>query len=97
MSRLAALLSAVRGLTPGLGDRKARRRLDEVFSRNVLGSILLGVAAGKVVEKILNLVAPNTSTLLVAWTLAFGVFLVTFVWWEELEAAAKEAAGDQDQ
>ena len=97
MSRLAALLAAGRGLVPGLGDRKARRRLDEVFSRNVLGSVLLGAAAGKIVEKALNLVAGSTASLLVAWTLAFGVFLLTFVWWEEIEAAAKEAAGDQDQ
>lgn len=93
---LGAFLAGLRGLTPGLGDRKARRRIDEVFSRNVLGSVLLGAAAGKIVEKVLNLVAPNTWGLLLAWSAAFLVFLLAFVWWEEIEDAAKEAAGGED-
>lgn len=38
-------------LIPGLGDRKTRRRIDELFSRQTLGAVLFGSAASKVVEK----------------------------------------------
>lgn len=43
-------------LIPGLGDRKARKRIDELFSRETLGAVLFGSAASKVVEKA-NMVA----------------------------------------
>jgi len=39
-------------IIPGLGDRTARDRLDELFSRETLGAVLFGSAASKVVEKI---------------------------------------------
>lgn len=37
---------------PGIGKKKASKRLDELFSREVLGSVLFGAAVSKVVEKI---------------------------------------------
>jgi len=79
-------------LLPFLGDTKTRKRLDEVFSRGMLGSVLVGAAAGKVVEKGLNLAFSDTLALLFGWSLAFVVFVGLFVYWEELEEKAKDAA-----
>lgn len=82
----------MRELIPGLGGKKTRKRLDEVFSRQMLGSILVGVAAGKIIEKVLNLWFNTTASLLIGWTLAFVVFVALFVYWEEVESRAKDAA-----
>lgn len=41
---------------PGLGDSTARKRLDELFSRQTLGAVLFGAAASKVVEKINSII-----------------------------------------
>lgn len=81
-------------LLPFLGDTKTRKRLDEVFSRGMLGSVLVGAAAGKVVEKGLNLAVDGTLALLFGWTFAFVVFVGLFVYWDELENGAKEKAQD---
>jgi hypothetical protein len=51
----------------------------------MLGSVLVGGAAGKVVEKTLNLISPETADLLVLWTLAFVVFTIVFVFWHRIE------------
>jgi hypothetical protein len=40
-----------KSLIPYFGDKSTREELDRLFSREVLGSILLGSAIGKVVEK----------------------------------------------
>lgn len=36
---------------PGVGDRKASKRLDELFSRKTLGAVLFGAAVSKIIEK----------------------------------------------
>lgn len=79
-------------LLPFLGDTKTRKRLDEVFSRGMLGSVLVGASAGKVVEKGLNLAFSDTLALLFGWTVAFVVFVALFVYWDDLENRAKTAA-----
>jgi hypothetical protein len=68
--------------------------IDELFSRRMLGSVLVGGAAGKMVEKTLNLISPDTADLLVLWTLAFVVFTVVFVYWNRIESEV-DAVEDQ--
>jgi hypothetical protein len=60
--------------------------IDELFSRRMLGSVLVGGAAGKVVEKTLNLISPETADLLILWTLAFVIFTIVFVFWNRIES-----------
>jgi hypothetical protein len=64
--------------------------IDELFSRRMLGSVLVGGAAGKVVEKTLNLISPGTADLLALWTLAFILFTVMFVFWNRIETEVDE-------
>jgi len=40
---------------PLVGDKKSREALSEVFSREVLGAVILGTVSGKVVEYIVTL------------------------------------------
>jgi len=86
----------MRDLIPGLGSRSTRKRLDEVFSRGMLGSVLVGAAAGKVVEKALILVFADTLALLFGWSVAFVVFVGLFVYWDDLENRAKDAVDGDD-
>jgi len=61
-------------IIPGLGDRKARKRLDELFSRETLGAVLFGSAASKIVEKI------NTVVVIIAILLLFNISVSTEMW-----------------
>ena len=75
---------------PFMGTRKARDAVDDVFSREVLGSILLGLASGKVIEQMVVIAAPTVTSRLVVWTGASGVFFVTFVYWDQIETRVKD-------
>lgn len=79
--------------------RRARRRLEEIFSREVLGAVLVSLAAGKVVEQLVVIVAPWRPLRLVAWFVAFWLFVGLFVYWDRVAARAKEtveaAAGEE--
>jgi hypothetical protein len=57
----------------------------------MLGAVLVGSTASKIVEKIINLVAMTTFSELIAWTVAFFIAVFVFVYWERLEYAAKSA------
>lgn len=72
--------------------RRARQRLEEIFSRDVLGAVLVSLAAGKVVEQVVVLVAPMRVLRLVAWFVAFWLFVGLFVYWERVAERAKQAA-----
>lgn len=92
-----------RSLIPRLGDREARQAWDTVFSRETLGSVVLGGAAGKTVEQVIALVvifvvgpdAPafwTTVGYLAAWLTALPIGIWLFVYWHHVAEAAKEAA-----
>jgi hypothetical protein len=70
--------------------KNATELIDELFSRRMLGSVLVGGAAGKMVEKTLNLISPGTADLLVLWTLAFVLFTIVFVFWNRIETEVDE-------
>lgn len=63
-----------KSLIPRLGDRSVREELDRLFSREVLGSILMGSAIGKVVEKANNIILAGV----ILWIL--DVELTTDMW-----------------
>lgn len=72
--------------------RRTRQRLEEIFSRDVLGSVLVSLAAGKIVEQLVVIAAPARPARLVAWTVAFAVFVALFVYWERVAKKAAEVA-----
>lgn len=72
--------------------RRTRRRLEEIFSRDVLGSVLVSVAAGKVVEQVVVMAAPARPARLVAWFVTFWIFVGLFIYWEKVAKRAREAA-----
>lgn len=72
---------------------EVRKRLDEVFSRRMLGSVMVGGAFSKIIESVLGASLGSSSVLLpIAWTLVFLVATLVFVWWEQLARQANEAA-----
>lgn len=81
---------------PYIGKRSARQRLNEIFSRQMLGSVLVGATASKIVEKLIILSTGTVVAELAAWTIAFLIAIFVFVYWERLEYAAK-AASDEGQ
>lgn len=85
-----------RDLLPFAGDRKARKAWDKVFSREVLGAVILGGAASKIVEKVVILsigdIRPRVLKLLIAWVVFFVIGVYVFVMWHEISDKAKDAA-----
>jgi len=89
----------MKDFVPLLGKRSTREAVDDVFSRDVLGSILLGLAVGKTVEHTVKYVVgaeafPLFARFFVAYGVTSVVFLVVFVYWEHIEGAAKEKLDD---
>jgi hypothetical protein len=88
---------------PYVGDRRAREAWDEVFSRDVLGSVLIGGASGKFIENLVTLtvfltVGPRAGPYweilarLCAWTVGIFVGIYVFTYWHRIQKAAAEAA-----
>lgn len=75
----------MRELIPRLGDRKARDRLDELFSRKTLGAVLFGAAASKVVEKLNIIVVAIIIILVFPVDVSLSKMLLTafllLIWW----------------
>lgn len=72
--------------------RRTRKRLEEIFSRDVLGSVLVSLAAGKVVEQVVVIIAPGRPVRLIAWFVAFWLFVGLFVYWHRVAEKAREVA-----
>lgn len=68
--------------------------MDKLFSRQMLGAVLVGGAAGKMVEKTLNLISGETFGLLVLWSISFVIFMGVFIYWDRLERATEDMADD---
>lgn len=71
---------------PLLGNESALKRLDKVFSRQMLGSVFVGGAASKMVETLVQLAAPELQLRFFAWMLTFVLALFLFIYWEQIEA-----------
>lgn len=71
--------------------RTAREQLDRLFSRKMLGSVLIGSSLGKVVEWQLNVRFDGASEMTAAWSAVFVLSVVIFVFWEHLERSAEDA------
>lgn len=84
-----------RELLPWAGDKKARDAWDEVFSREVLGAVILGSATGKLVENIIALFVeggPTVWSYIFAWSIALVVGIAIFVRWHAITDTASETA-----
>jgi len=93
---------------PYVGDRKARKAWNEVFSREVLGSVILGSATGKFVEYIITLTvllfvgsdAPiiwRSFAQFVGWSVAIPIGIGVFVYWHRVEDKAEEVKETADE
>lgn len=63
-----------------------------LFSRGVLGSMLVGTATGKVVEKVIVLLTASPFARLIGWSVALAVFVYLYVYWATFEDAVADAA-----
>lgn len=86
----------VREALSDLRDRRtrARRRVEEIFSRDVLGSILVSLSLSKVVESALKIVAPGDVARLGGWIVLSLLFVLVFAYWERVARAVKKAADE---
>lgn len=81
---------------PFIGTRTARDAVDDVFSREVLGSILLGLSTGKVVEQLVLMAGSTAGARFVIWIGASGVFFTAFVYWDRIENRLAAEIGVSD-
>lgn len=72
---------------------EVRNRIDEVFSRRMLGSVLVGGAFSKIIESCIGVYFNTASQWRpVAWAVVFVLATTAFVWWDHLAEKATEAA-----
>lgn len=72
---------------------EVRKRLDEVFSRRMLGSVFVGGAFSKIIESSIEVYFGASSVCRpVMWLTIFSSSTIVFVWWEHLTRRASEAA-----
>lgn len=78
----------VKNLIPYYGDYKVRKQIDQIFSRQMLGAVLLGKFVGDYAAIL------ATRYLGTDLGYAFGAvcIFVFFVYWEKISARAKESA-----
>lgn len=69
-----------------------RRRLDEIFSRRMLGSVLVGLAGGKIIESIVNMISLTPKIKFWLWGILFVLFVALFVCWEYVQRTVEDAA-----
>lgn len=72
--------------------QSVNQQIDRIFSRQTLGSILLGLTSGKVVEKIIALLAPTVRGKLIAWSISAVLATLLFIFWDHLEQRAEKTA-----
>lgn len=92
---------SMKNILPFVGEKSARDRIDEVFSRQMLGSVAVGSSFMKVVEwSVTSLTkylytssAPWGSVVsnLMLWSLAFILSVFIFVYWDDIERRYEEA------
>lgn len=71
-------------LIPYLGEKTTKKRISELFSREVLGSILLGVSIGKVIEKVNMLIVAMMVIIIFPVEVSPRVWLfalLLLMWW----------------
>jgi hypothetical protein len=74
---------------------EVRDRIDEVFSRRMLGSVLVGGAFTEIIKVATDAMLHETAWWeIFVWVAIFITSLFIFVWWERLAHGASEAAAE---
>ena len=74
---------------------EVRDRIDEVFSRRMLGSVLVGGAFTQIITVSIDAMLHETAWWeILVWVAIFITSLFIFVWWERLAHSASEAAAE---
>lgn len=86
-------------LLPFKGGKTARDRIDEIFSRKMLGSVIVGSSFFKVIEnslKLFNIGGSEFSNLILSYSIVFVISVVLFAYWDEIERAYKEKQEERE-
>lgn len=97
----------MRNLIPYVGETRTQARLDELFNRQTLGSVVFGGHLNKIVEKVYNAVALSvilvvlgvevrtalvvSTALLLVWFVGLLCVVYVFVKWERVIQAIEDA------
>lgn len=77
-------------------NQKVRRRLEQVFSRKMLGSVFIGMAFTNIINVSVHAYLRKNSAVPwwepLIWLVVFWSAVAVFVWWERLARKASEAA-----
>jgi len=68
--------------------------VSHLFSRGVLGSMLVGTATGKVVEKIVILTFGSPASRLIGWIVSLVIFVTLYVYWADFQDFVEEATDE---
>lgn len=72
-----------------MDDKDFSERLDEVFSRRVVGATALGVGVGKIIEYCVVILSVGATAermaILQGYLLAFIIGLIIYMYWNRLE------------
>ncbi|WP_435145863.1 hypothetical protein [Halobaculum sp. P14] len=92
-ARLHRVAATLEGLLPETPDPDVVRRIDEVFSRKMLGSVVVGSTVSQMLSKsVLLTVGTDYGAQLVAWAALFVAALALFVYWEHVEESTSKTA-----
>lgn len=65
--------------------RSLSEQIDVLFSRSILGMLLVSLTIGKVIEKLISLYAPSQNEQLIAWSIAAFVAILIYLFWNKIE------------
>lgn len=68
---------------------EARKRLESIFSRKVLGSILISTTIGRILKVIVDMASGNYIDRLAIWIAAAIIAVFLFMWWEKVSDTAE--------
>ena len=78
----------IKSLIPYYGDRTVRKQIDKIFSRQMLGSVLLGKFLGDYTA----ILATRYLGKDVGYGVGFVLIFIFFVYWEQISEKAEETA-----
>lgn len=83
-----------KSLFPFIGEKTVARRLDEIFSRELVVSSLFGAAIGGLSTTIVSLVTPTKPVALLAWGLFITCIVFIAVYWKTIQKVWDETTED---
>lgn len=83
----------IKSLIPYYGDHTVRQQVDKLFSREVLGSVLLGKFIGDYATILLQRGLGTD----IAYVSGIIITVIIFIYWEKIERAAEEKKKEAEE